>query len=80
MLACHYEVGFFCINGLGEVLVHQDGCGDWTGGEEPFVYGFEPGIYYRTKAGLVKEMYKGRECIHLVSAICETVLLEVSVG
>ena len=73
MLECKSKVAFCRLDGIGEVLAHQDGCEAWPGGEENCVYSLAPGINDGTKAGPVKEMYKGRECINVVSAVCETV-------
>ena len=73
MLACQSEVELRHIDGLWEVLAHQAGCEAWPGGEENCVYSLAPGINDGTKAGPVKEMYNGRECINVVSAVCETV-------
>ena len=55
------------------MLAHQAGCEAWTGGEETCVYGFVPGIDDGTKAGLVNELYKFRECVNVVSGVCKTV-------
>ena len=54
------------------MFAHQAGYDAWTGGEEPCVYGFAPGIYDGTKTGLVKELYEGLECVHVVSDVCKT--------
>ena len=73
VLACQYNVAFFHINVIGEVLVYQAGFEAYPGSEETYVYGFAPGIGYGTNSGPVKELYKGRECVHVVSDVCETV-------
>ena len=59
----------FHLNEIWDVLVHQSGCKSWTGGEETCIDGLAPGINYGTKTGLVKELYQGRECVHMLSAI-----------
>ena len=68
MLACQFEVDLSCICGLGEVLAHQAGCEAWLGGGKTCVWGLEPGINDGNKSVPVKELYKGRECVHVVSA------------
>ena len=55
------------------MLVYQAGFEVYPGSEETYVYGFAAGIGYMTNSGPVKELYKGRECVHVVSDVCETV-------
>ena len=62
------------------MIAYQAGFEAWPGGEETCFCGLAPGINDGTKEGPVKEMYKGREFVHLVSAVCKTVSLEGSVG
>ena len=57
------------LNGIGEVLAHHDGCKAWLGSEETYIYGIEPCINDGTKSGRAKELYKGGECVHVVSAV-----------
>ena len=73
VLVCPYEVAFCHIDGFWEVIVHRAGCEYWLGGEETCVNGLAPCIDDKTETGPVGEMYKGSECVNMVSAIGETI-------